>query len=171
LLQNGRLWARIEELEARLPAANPGTGQLAPDFDLPDLHGFEHGLDDLLACGEPALVIFTDPRCGACDPLLPEVGRLQRDESVPRRVVVISRGDVDENRAKASEHGLVQVMLQADFEVARAFGAVGLPAAVRLDRAGRSERGPALGAAAVAEALAEVRGSFDGRLMVEEWTP
>jgi methylamine dehydrogenase accessory protein MauD len=166
LQQNGRLWGRIEELEERLPARGPRPGELAPDFDLPDLRGFEMGLDDVLVRDKPSLIVFTDPQCGACEPLLPDIARLQRDEDAERTVVVISRGAVDENRAKASEHGL-DLLLQNDFEVARAYGAAGLPAAVALDAQARFEGRVATGAIEVRQALAGV----DDPVAITEWTP
>src|SRR5262249_33763495 len=132
LQQNGRLWARVEELEERLPRPGPRPGDQAPDFDLPDLHGFELGLDDVLAGGRPALVVFPAPGCAACAPLVPQLGRLQHDAGAARRLVIVSRGDVARNQAKASEHGLDPVLLQRDFEVASAYGVRGLPAAVPL---------------------------------------
>jgi peroxiredoxin len=45
-------------------------------------------------------------------------------------VTVISRGDVEENRAKRGEYGLTQVLLQADREVSEAYQAWGTPSAV-----------------------------------------
>jgi methylamine dehydrogenase accessory protein MauD len=168
LRQNGRLWAHIETLEERLPApAGPKAGDPAPDFDLPDLHGFELGLDDVLERDRPALVVFTDPECGACDPLVPQLGRLQQDAAAARRVVVVSRGDLDRNRVKASEHGLGPVLLQHDFEVAQAYGVHGLPAAVAIDAAGRFEGDMATGATEVGHALARI----DGGVAVTEWAP
>jgi hypothetical protein len=72
---------------------------------------------------------------GRCcfSPLLPALAA--RPDGAP--VVVISRGSVQANRAKAGAYGLAPVLRQADFEVADAYRAFGVPAAVLVDRAGK----------------------------------
>ena len=74
------------------------------------------------------MLLFTDPECGPCSALLPEVGRWQRAEDLA--LALISRGGPEENRAQADEHGLTNVVLQEDWEVSEAYGVVGTPSAV-----------------------------------------
>ena len=140
--QNGRLLERVEALESRAEAVP------APPFALPDLDGRIVSLDDLLAGGRGALLVFTDPECGACEPLLPVLGA---DHDPP--LALISRGSPADNRAKAAEHGIAPVLLQDEFEVSQASGAFGLPAAVRVDPDGRVAGAPAMGAQDVAALL------------------
>jgi methylamine dehydrogenase accessory protein MauD len=152
LRQNGRLLDRIEALEndATARTAGPSSdaltpGMPAPLFALPDMDGRIVALGDLLAGGSGALLFFTDPGCGHCDPLLPVLGK--RSEGPP--VAVISRGTVQANRAKAGRHGLAPILLQKDFEVADAYRAYGMPAAVLVDAAGRIASRPVAGAGGI----------------------
>jgi peroxiredoxin len=153
--QNGRLLARLD----RLDDAGGGTktvaarlGEPAPAFAYPDLDGRSVTLGELLD-GRRLLLVFTDPGCQACDPLLGDLGRRQRDPESDLRPVLISRGDPEANRAKAAEHGLELVLLQEDFELARSVGVAGMPGALVLDREGRIAGEPAVGTGQVADLL------------------
>jgi methylamine dehydrogenase accessory protein MauD len=145
--QNGRLLTRLEALEGSagaLTVTRPKrTGKPVPSFALPDLSGREVSLEGLLAAGRELLLVFTDPGCHACNPVLPEVGRRQREPGGGPLPVVMSLGGPEENRVKASEHGLELVLLQGDFELARALGVSGMPGAVLVDREGRIAAEPA----------------------------
>jgi peroxiredoxin len=154
LKQNGRLVAELEALRERLDVGGSPSkvGQPAPDFDLPTLGGDRLTLAELLAERRGLTIVFSDPACGACDPLLPAIGRLQRDRG-GSPLVVISRGGVADNRVKASEHGLETVLLEDEFRLARSLGINGMPGAVMLDVEGRLADAPTLGADAVGELL------------------
>ncbi|HEX3724526.1 MAG TPA: TlpA family protein disulfide reductase, partial [Nitrolancea sp.] len=141
--QNGRLLARMETLEevakggvpaaAAVPAgpvAGLPVGSKAPAFSLSGLHGETLTLDALRASGKSTLLIFSDPNCGPCNALLPEIGRWQREDASKLTVALVSRGTVEANRAKSAEHGLTQVLLQQDREVAQAYLSNGTPGAV-----------------------------------------
>jgi hypothetical protein len=157
--QNGRLLNEIEALKAGGGGAAPGgpqPGDMAPDFVLPALGGGDLDLEDLLAAGRGLVVVVTDPGCGACDPLLPEIGRLQRDPATPVPLVMISRGDLEANLAKAREHELQPVLIEDEFEVSRALGINGAPGAVRLDAEGRYVAKPSMGTERVGILLREL---------------
>ena len=157
--QNGRLVAELEALRGEAPATaapGPKPGDFAPAFDLPALGGGHVSLDQLLAPERGLTIVFTDPGCGACDPLLPEVGRLQRDPTTQAPLVVISMGDPEDNRALAEEHGLEPVLIQEDFTVARSLGVNGMPGALQLDAEGRIVAAPAMGAERVGILLDDV---------------
>lgn len=155
--QNGRLLNDLEALKAGgATPSGPQPGHLAPSFALPALGGGGLGLEELLAGGRGLVVVVTDPGCGACEPLLPEIGRLQRDPTTPVPLVMISRGDPDANLAKARDHGLELVLLEEGFEVSRALGINGAPGAVRLDREGRYVAKPSMGTERVGALLAEL---------------
>jgi peroxiredoxin len=155
--QNGRLLQRVAVLEASLGlSADEGSTRLAigdpaPSFALPDLDGDVVTLETLLRPGHGALLVFTDPGCTHCNPLLPALGQ-ERGEHEPR-LAVISRGSEVENRAKAAEHGIALLLMQEDYEVAQAYGNHGLPSAVLVDAAGRIASASAGGARAVSELL------------------
>lgn len=159
--QNGRLLARLDALEARSGgapvAARPSqAGKRVPSFALPDLAARKVSLDGLLDEGRELLLVFSDPGCHACNPVLPEVGRRQREPGAGPLSVVMSLGDAEINRVKAAEHGLGLVLLQEDFELARSLGVSGMPGAVLVDREGRIAAEPVEGSERVAELLAEL---------------
>jgi hypothetical protein len=58
------------------------------------------------------------------------VGRWQEEHSGTLTVALVSRGDPDDNAAKASEHGLTNLLLQEDWELSEAYGVTGTPSAV-----------------------------------------
>jgi peroxiredoxin len=158
--QNGRLWAEIEGLRGGTsePAPGPEVGEPAPVFALPDLSGGLVELDDLLDGERGVLVVFSDPACGACDPLLPEIARRQRDPDSDPRVVLVSLGSAEASRAKVSDHGIDEVLLADDFQLARSFGVTGLPGAIALDSEGRFAGEPALGTTMAMTLLASAFG-------------
>ena len=171
--QNGRILNRLDSVETRvgalqgvlessnLVAGNPvlqaehrheaglPPSTRAPSFDLPDLDNRRVTLEQLLAAGRQTLLLFTDPNCGPCNGLMPDIGRWQADASSPLTVAVISRGDPGANRAKSAEHGLKNVLLQTNYEVADAYQAHGTPAAVVVRTDGTIGSGVALGAEAI----------------------
>src|SRR5438128_211981 len=146
LRQQGYLLLRVEELEAKLaeggtkvtaesespPPAAAGlpVGAAAPAFNLPGLYGETITLDFLRASGKPILLIFSDPGCGPCNALLPEIGRWQRDYASKLTLALISRNTPEANHAKTNGHGITHVLLQQDREVAAAYQAHGTPCAV-----------------------------------------
>jgi peroxiredoxin len=144
LRQNGRLLLQLEALEQRiaspgsaqaLPASAPAAaglpvGTQAPAFRLEGLFGETLTLDALRSSGRPLLLTFTDPNCGPCQALLPDLARWQRELAPTLALALISRGTAEENRAKSGEHGLTQVLLQQDREVMELYAAAGTPSAV-----------------------------------------
>jgi peroxiredoxin/uncharacterized membrane protein YphA (DoxX/SURF4 family) len=133
LRQNGRILLRLDALEAALgqggTAAGLPVGAIAPDFRLPNLDGGTVALESLRAAGKPVMMIFSDPDCGPCKALLPDIGSWQREHTDKLTVALISRKRAKDNRG-ATEYGLTHILLQKDQEVAAAYKAVGTPAAV-----------------------------------------
>jgi thiol-disulfide isomerase/thioredoxin len=147
LRQNGRLLVRLEAVEASLAAdgsvvapSQNGTprnqaeglpvGTAAPDFNLSGLHGESITLEALRSSDKPVMLLFTDPGCGPCNAMLPEVGRWQQEHVQKLILALLSRGEVEENKTKASEHGLQNVLLQNDWEVSESYEVRGTPSAV-----------------------------------------
>ncbi len=145
--QNGRLLSRVEAIEQSLATGSPlpvsppaaptpavrlglEVGAVAPAFELPDLTGAMHSLNSVQVSATPTLLLFTDPGCGPCNRMMPEVARWQRELASQLHVVVVSRGSREVNLGKASEHGIAQILLQKDREVAQSYRAHGTPAAV-----------------------------------------
>jgi peroxiredoxin len=130
-------------------AAGLPVGSPAPAFRLPGVHGETQTLEALLAPELPTALLFMDPHCGPCNALMPEVGRWQREYDDRLTVAVISRGSVQANRPKVDEHGLANVMLQKNREVAESFKVHGTPGAVIVRADGTVGTPAALGADAI----------------------
>lgn len=156
--QNGRLIARIEKLEqaqARPWVSSGGLerGELAPAFELPDLDGEARSLEELRAAGRPLALVFSDPDCEACDQLLPELARLQKERADDLEIVLVSRGTVAENRAKLNGTVLENVLLQEDRELAESWRVGGVPTACIVGADGRIASGLASGRAEIQRLL------------------
>jgi thiol-disulfide isomerase/thioredoxin len=154
LRQNGRLLVRLEAVEATLaeggsvvaPSAN-GTpvdqaeglpvGSSAPDFSLSGLHGETLTLDALRSSGKTVMALFTDPGCGPCNAMLPDVGRWQEEHAKKLTLALISRGEVEENKTKAQEHAVKNVLLQKGWEVSESYEVRGTPSAVLISPDGK----------------------------------
>jgi len=151
--QNGRLLVRLEAVEATLaegatqsPSPN-GTpthqaeglpvGSIAPEFTLSGLHGETLTLDALRSSGKPVMALFTDPGCGPCNAMLPDVGRWQEEHARKLTLALVSRGEVEENKTKAQEHGLKNVLVQKDWEVSESYQVRGTPSAVLIAPEGK----------------------------------
>jgi methylamine dehydrogenase accessory protein MauD len=150
LRQNGRLLVRLEALEERFAAGDGAAlsqngsqqavglpvGANAPAFNLSGLYGETLTLEALRASDKPVMLLFTDPGCGPCNTLLPEIGRWQ-EHADKLTIALISRGSAEENRTKISEHGVTNVVLQEDWEVAHSYQAAGTPSAVLVQPDGK----------------------------------
>jgi len=157
LRQNGRLLLRIEALEAKAALAPQPQmpvrsvqglpiGTKAIPFDLPKVIGGRATLDGLLREGKPLLLISTDPNCGPCNALMPEVASWQKSLADELNVVLLSHGRNADNRAKVAEFGLVNVVVEKEHEIAEKYHAIGTPTAV-LIRADGTIGSPAMGGA------------------------
>ncbi|GAB4413210.1 MAG: hypothetical protein Fur0044_07550 [Anaerolineae bacterium] len=168
LRQNGRLLLRIETLEKRLdgvdtpfasgqamPTSGLPIGTQAPTFQLSGLYGKTFTLDALRSKGKPLMLIFSDPGCGPCNALMPEIAEWQHDYVSKLTIALISRGTVEANRVKSGEHALTHVLLQRDREVAEAYRANGTPSAVMVRPDGTIGSVLAAGAVAIRNLIAQ----------------
>jgi peroxiredoxin/uncharacterized membrane protein YphA (DoxX/SURF4 family) len=144
LRRNGELLLRIDSLEAALgaeglplpvalpaaPTAGLPVGTTAPDFALPDLDGQPVTLAGLRSRAGDLLLVFTDPTCGPCTALLPQIATWQRETPGGLRPVLISRGDPEANLGHARQHGLADVLLQAERETDESFRVAATPSAL-----------------------------------------
>jgi methylamine dehydrogenase accessory protein MauD len=147
LRQNGRLLMRVEALEEReeglggtatspnggvvaQPSVGLPIGSPAPDFELSGLRGETLTLASLRASGKPVMLLFTDPNCGSCTAMLPEIRRWQKEHAEELTISLVSRGSVAENRAKSTEQGLRGILIQQDEEVSEAYEVAATPSAV-----------------------------------------
>lgn len=125
-----RLWSERRGLQrdlaasqARLAAVPPGlpVGAQAPGFSLPDLRGQTHTLTSLRGRGRPVVLVFLSPTCGPCRRVFREIGRWQESLADRLTVTAISSGTVAENLPIAGEHGIIEMLVQEEFEVGSAF--------------------------------------------------
>jgi thiol-disulfide isomerase/thioredoxin/uncharacterized membrane protein YphA (DoxX/SURF4 family) len=149
LAQNGRVFARLEAIEAALGGAGDalpfeapvalGTGlngsglavgSPAPDFELPALAGGSRSLGSLLAPGRQLMLVFSDAGCGPCIGLLPEIASWQRDHGDRLEVALVASGGEQANREKTSEVDIQSVLIQTEREVSAVYQAHGTPSAV-----------------------------------------
>jgi len=143
--QNGRLLMRVEALEwgpgggaatspngsvATQPSLGLPIGDTAPDFELPGLQGETLTLESLRSAGKPVMLLFTDPNCGSCTAMLPEIRRWQKEHAEELTISLVSQGTVEENRAKSTEHGLRGVLMEQDRGVSEAYDVEASPSAV-----------------------------------------
>jgi methylamine dehydrogenase accessory protein MauD len=172
--QQGRLLVRIDSLEKQLagrrtgkpldaPPAAPGlpNGSVAPLFQLPSLKSEPLHLDRLRAAGRPVLLVFTDPGCGACAELWPDIARWQREPDFPLEIALLSRGNRQANRKMAAENGLKNILLQKEDEVARAYQVIGTPTGVLVGPDGLIASPLAEGADAIRALAARAAGHPD----------
>lgn len=164
--QNGRILLKLDELETGTRRDGPAAGTAhqaglpvgspAPDFRLDGLHGEVLTLASQIAAGLPVLLAFTDPGCGPCAALLPQLSQWDRELRGHVTLVLISRGSADQNLTKLAQP-LRTVLLQRDREVATAYHAYGTPSAVLVDAEGRIASPVAAGAEAIRELVDTLR--------------
>jgi len=137
--------------ESRINRKGLTAGTPAPPFELPDLAGNERSLAEFR--GRRVLLMFMDSSCRPCDELAPELVALHEEHRLNgREIVLISRGDLEANCAKAEEHGFsFPVLLQNGWRVSKDYGMFATPVAYLIDEAGVIERDVAVGLDGVRE--------------------
>lgn len=121
---------------AALGSSGLPVGYDAPRFELPDLHGEQITLTDLLERGNPVLLMFMSPGCGPCAALMPKVHDWQQALSERLTIAVLSAGTAEQNTVFA-EHRLDHVLLQEQKEVADLFGVFATPSALFVSQDGK----------------------------------
>lgn len=125
------------------------VGSPAPHFTLPDVDGGVITLESLLARGRPVVLVFLVAGCGPCEPLLPELRRLQATVAQDLTVALLGANTLKRyDDARARHHDQLMLKdaveedpgLQADldelFDVMRAFQAQDSPSAVLITPVG-----------------------------------
>jgi peroxiredoxin len=130
------------------------AGTTAPEFRLPTLtDGQDIALADLQ--GRPLLLVFSDPNCGPCQQLAPKLEEVHQS-SPDLQLVMISRGDRDVNREKATKGGVTfPVALQAHWEVSKAYGMFATPSGYLVDEHGVLASDVAVGGDAILRLVAQ----------------
>lgn len=175
-MQNGRLMLRIEGLEQRLAGsaqADAGggdplglpSGSVLNDFALPLLSG---GTMTLLQWrGKKVALIFVSPKCAHSVKLLPQLAEASKSRtSDSPELLIITTGDVAENRRMFEEHGIRSpVLLQEDTEVAFLHRALATPMAYLVDEGGFTVGPAAVGRPAIVDLIT------NGQVSASEHTP
>lgn len=135
--------------ESRIERDGLRAGTRAPVFTLPDVHGHPISLEEYR--GRKVLLVFSDPHCGPCDELVPRLERLHREHrDNGLDVLMVSRGDADENRRKAEQHRIeFPVVLQRTWELSREYGIFATPVAFLISEDGLIAKNVAQGADAI----------------------
>jgi peroxiredoxin len=112
------------------------AGTPAPAFSLPDIHGRTVSLEEYR--GRKVLLVFTDPHCGPCDELAPDLVRLHlQHHDNGFALIMVGRGDADENRRKAETHGFeFPVVLQDRWKLSREYGIFATPVGFLINEEG-----------------------------------
>lgn len=128
-------------------------GTPAPEFELPAITGERRSLRSLLAQGRDVLLVFSSPFCKPCESLASSMVRWMREMEGLPRVVLVSRGTVQENRAKLKEFEASRVLLQKNFEVAEEYDCELTPTAVLVGADGLIRSPLAVGGVAIRQLL------------------
>jgi peroxiredoxin len=128
-------------------------GTSAPGFVIPDLEGRPHSLDLLRASGKSVLLLFSSPYCGSCQALAKKLPGLAALHEHAFRMVLVSRGSVEQNLAKMNDPGALLVLLQQDNEVSEAYDCTLTPAAVVVGADGMIKSQLAVGAHAITQLI------------------
>jgi uncharacterized membrane protein YphA (DoxX/SURF4 family)/thiol-disulfide isomerase/thioredoxin len=147
LQQNGRLLLRVDKLEAA--AAGAGTfappppaaaglpaGSAAPSFHLLSENG-RVSLEFLLLDGRPVVLIFSDPDCGPCRELLPEIARWENQFAEAANFVIVSRRPAAAVERLIGDTAFRNIAWQEDREISQSYRSNGTPAAIVVRPDGR----------------------------------
>jgi len=137
--------------KSRIARDGLAQGTPAPGFRLPRLDAGELSLEQY--AGQKVLLIFSDPECGPCDLLAPQLEKLAR-RAPDIQVIMVSRGDMEANRLKVVEHGLTfPVVLQKQWEISRLYAMFATPIAYLIDEQGIIAANVAAGPSAILNLL------------------
>lgn len=151
--------------ESRIEREGLKAGTPAPPFELPDLAGGKVSLAEHR--GRRVLLVFSDPECGPCEKVLPELARLHRERrSDEIEIIMVSRGSLDENRRKAEAFGIdFPLVLQSGWKLSKKYGIFATPIAFLIDEEGVIERDVARGPGEILS-LAHAASTAEGRVPI-----
>ncbi len=162
--EGGRRAYRFAErslARSRIKRGGLTAGTPAPNFSLPRLDGSNLSLEDFR--GQRVLLVFSDPHCEPCNALAPELEKFHREDPAIQ-LVMISRGELKENRAKVKEHGLTfPVLLQQRWEISRLYAMFATPMAYLIDEQGIILNDVAVGVEPILKLTAETKEAVQER--------
>lgn len=120
--------------ESRLNRSGLKAGTPAPNFRLARLDSGDLALEEYR--GRRLLLVFSDPGCGPCEQLAPQLERVHREQK-DLQVLMISRQDRETNRQKVAKLGLTfPVVLQENWEISLLYGMFATPMGYLIDEQG-----------------------------------
>jgi uncharacterized membrane protein YphA (DoxX/SURF4 family)/peroxiredoxin len=140
---------RLRWTDDRAAAAPRQIGALAPRFTLPSTAGLVVSLQDLLADDRACVLTFVHPRCGSCEPLLPELARWHDAITERLALALVTTAEAMEADQLAREHALTNVLIDEQSTVSRAYGATAVPSAVLVASDGTVRSAPVRGRIAI----------------------
>ena len=139
---------RRDVSQSRLPRNGLAVGTIAPAFALEDLQGKTRSLLDYR--GKRVLLVFSDVTCGPCEQLAPELVKLYEERPDDFEIVMISRGEIEENKRKAKAFGYsFPVLLQNGWEISKDYAMFATPIGYLIDADGIIVRDVAQGNEAI----------------------
>jgi peroxiredoxin len=131
--------------ESRIERNGLKAGTPAPAFRLPDVRGGTVALEEYR--GRQVLLVFSDPHCGPCDELLPHLVRVhQQHRDNGLALILVGRGQPEENRRKAEAHGCeFPVVVQDKWKLSKEYGIFATPVAFLIGEDGVIARNVARG--------------------------
>jgi peroxiredoxin len=120
---------------SRINRAGLARGTIAPAFTLPRCDGGEISLEAYR--GRRLLLVFSDPNCGPCRELMPELASLHK-RTPDIEILMISRGNIDTIKAELAERPAnFPVAVQKSWEISRRYAKFATPIAYLIDEAGK----------------------------------
>jgi peroxiredoxin len=142
--RGNHLGTELAVSQSRIERNGLKAGTRAPLFTLPDLEGNTVSLDDYQ--GTDVLLVFSDPKCGPCQALAPNLVLLAA-KNPQLQVLLVSRGDLQENRAKAHANAFpFPVVLQDGWKLSKEYGMFATPIAFLISKRGVIAEPVAVGA-------------------------
>jgi thiol-disulfide isomerase/thioredoxin len=153
----GRLLIRVQQLEeaqSELASPGPRPGSTAPSFSLTNAEGGRTALSQILGAGKPVVLVFSDPLCGPCRALLPEVGAYAKAYEAHLQFVVVGRGSAEANfEAAGPDLAMLLLVDDEDASTWSTYGARGAPAAIVIGPDGRVLLPTVMGATAISQMI------------------
>lgn len=140
-------------------AAELNVGEPAPSFRLASVDGQAVALEELVGRGLPVLLAFTDPNCGPCNALMPDLARVEVEHAGRLTVAIISRGTGAADRKTVADHGFSQILLEQDQEISTVYKVPGTPSAVLISPRGTIAMPLAAGANQIRNLVASAVGT------------
>ena len=128
----GGTWLGLGPLRRRIRSASA-----APAFELADESGRGWTLERLLSPARPVLLVFSQPACGACLALAPDLDEWHARLGGSLSVAVISEGSGAPRGVATGQRPGYPILPDPEGSLASSYGVVATPSAILIERDGR----------------------------------